>query len=669
MKAGAYDIFISYTIEDSAIARRIYDDLIQSDKRVKIYLFEKTEADEKRGADFWKEIIAAMNDVKYFLLIDSAKARASEWVIRECEEAMQLLDQDKIQKIIPCQIEPDGDWRKPVAAGIESAQASLFSRINRFTRINLYDYTTFDHEDIYRDEMKAICHTCDLNAKSFSDTPEAIDFQDELAGLKLDMPNKEILVNDYKYFLHRAKSDLDNAKRRLEILQNECRKLGFRITGNSMEYLKGEKIPDNVLKKLESKEILNNLFATELQFEAAVGKQLDKAELDRWKTAIFESAEKGLRFFTLDMSMAFLQIESGDEVGALATLEHITTSFRHEARGWNALGRMQTHRGAFADAVSTQNTALACIEKDVNANDIFLQSNKILVLYDKIRALIAAGDIREAIKTFEKIEETYRDSVSYLMMKAFIRIKQGYLKESEGILEKLYAIYKNETGNWAAFKLTASKIKLLRVRGLPAVLTGKLKVLEGKAFLSEKSFVETVQSLIESDLFSNHHQQILDAARYDRGFCINAYELAYLEYELSTVFLDHRCFWHALRHIKRCNEIVPDDAVHKSDLALLQHAAESPAHNTIMEALALDFDGIRDKDIYLGRLYYLLGDLAKAKSLLKNTDQLAKYIRDLKEMAKQKYCKDFGKTDSSFYRIIGGAIRRFLSFFGIMAAL
>lgn len=587
MKAEPYDIFISYTIEDSAIARRIYDDLIQSDKRAKIYLFEKTEADKKKGEDFWKEIIAAMNDVKYFLLIDSARARASEWVIRECEEAMQLLDQGKIQKIIPCQIEPDGDWRKPVAAGIEPAQPSLFSRINRFTRINLYGYTTFDHEDIYRDEMKALCHTCDLNAKSFSDSPEAIDFQDELADLKLDMPNKEILVNDYKYFLHRKKSDLDNAKRRLETLQDECRKLGF-------------------------------------------------------------SDENGLRFFTLDMSMAFLQIESGDEDGAFATLKHITTSFRHEARGWNALGRMQTHRGAFADAVSTQNTALACIEKDANANDIFLQSNKILVLYDKIRALIDAGDIREAIKTFEKIEATYHDSVSYRMIKAHVRIKQGDLKESEKTMEKLYKIYKNETDNWAAFKLTASKIKLLQIRGLSEKLIEKLRVLEGKAFLSEKSFVETVQPLIESDLFSNHLQQILDAARYDRGFCVNGNELSYLEYEMFAAFLDHRCFWQALRHIVRCNEIVPDNAVHKSDLALMQHAAGLPARDTIMEALALDFDGIRDKDIYWGRLYYLLGDLAKAKSLLKNTDPLAKYIRDLKEMAKNKYCKDSGTEIDNF---------------------
>lgn len=647
MKAEPYDIFISYTIEDSSIARRIYDDLIQSDKRVKIYLFERTEADEKRGEDFWQKIIAAMNDVKYFLLIDSARARASEWVIRECEEAMQLLEQGKIQKIVPCQIEPDGDWRKPVTAGIEPVQPWLFSSINRFTRINLYGYTTFDHEDIYRDEMKALCHTCDLNGKSFSDTPEAIDFQDELAGLKLDLPNKEILVNDYKYFLHRAKSDLDNAKRRLETLQDECRKLGFRITGNSLEYLKEKGMTDIVLEKLASKEMLDKLFATELQFEAALVKQLDKSEFDRWKTDIFKSAEKGIRFFTLDMSMAFLQIESGDEDGALATLQNITTSFRHEARGWNALGRIQAHRGSFADAVSTQNTALACIEKDANANDIFLQSNKILVLYDKIRALIAAGDIREAIKTFEKIEATYRDSVSYRMIKSFIRIKQGDLKNSEKILTKLYEIYKNETDNWAAFKLSASKMKLLRVRGLPAVLIEILKVLEGKAFLSEKSFVETVQPLIESDLFSNHLQQILDAARYDRGFCINGNELSYLEYEMFAAFLDHRCFWHALRHIVRCNKIVPDNAVYKSDLALMQHAAGLPARDTIMEALALDFDDIRDKDIYKQRLYYLL-EMEKVNDLLKNTDALAKYIRDLKEMAKNKYCKDSGTEIDNF---------------------
>ena len=646
MENKPYDIFISYTIEDSAIARRIYDDLIQSDKRVKIYLFERTEADEKRGEDFWKKITAALNNVQYFLLIDSARARTSQWVIRECEEAIKLLNQDKIQKFIPCQIEPDGDWRKPGAAGIKPVHRPLFDNINRQTRINLYGFTTFDHEDIYRDEMKALCKTCELNSKSFSGTPEAIDFEDELASLGFDIQNKEILVNDYKFFLERAKANLSTAKKRLELLQEECRSLGFRISSQSLSQMLNKGMPDVVLKKLSSKAIQDKLFITKIQFEEALSKHLDRSDMDYWKAEIIENAEKGIAFFSLDMSTAFLQIESGDEEGAYETLRNIVDTFPREARGWNALGRLQSHRGAYKEAVFSQDKALLCIEDPANANDIYLQSNKILVLYDKIRALIAAGDIREAIKTFEKIEATYHDSVSYRMIKSFIRTKQGDLKDSEKILAELYEIYKNETGNWAAYKLTASKIKLLRVRGLPVVLLEKLKILEGKAFLSEKSFAETVQPLIESGLFDDNRtllQQILDAARYDRGFCVNSDELAYLEYELFTTFLDHHCFWQALRHIVRCNEIVPDNAVYKSDLALMQHAAGLSAHNTIMEALALDFDDIRDKDIYLGRLYYLLGNLEKAKSILKNTDTLTKYIRDLKEMAKKKYSTDFGE--------------------------
>lgn len=646
MEKESYGIFISYTIADSAIARRIYDDLKMSDKSVQIYLFERTEADEKRGQDFWEKIIAAMNGVAFLLLIDSARARASQWVIRECEEAMKLLRQGKIQKFIPCQIEPDGDWRKPGAVGIRPEHQALFESINRLTRINLYGYTVFDHEDIYRDEMKALCHTCGLNAKNFSDTPEAIDFQDELASLKLDIPNKEILVNDYKYFLDRAKSDSLSAKRRLEILQDECRKISFRITRNSLDRLRYKNMDEHVLNKLTDQTIIDQPFMTELHLQEALKIKLGDSDFDRWKTDIVENAEKGLRFFTLDMSMAFLQIESGDEDGALATLKNITKSFPHEARGWNALGRIQAHRGSFANAVSTQNTALACIEKAVNANDIFLQSNKILVLYDKIRALIGVENIPEAIKTFEAIETIYHDSVSYRMIKAFIRIKQGDLKESEETMEKLYKIYKDETDNWAAFKLTASKIKLLQIRGLSEKLIEKLRVLEGKAFLSEKTFAASVQPLLGSGIFNRNKtvlRKILDAARYDRGFSINGNELVYLEYELFTAFLNHRCFWHALRYIMRCNEIVPDNAVYKSDLALIQYAGGMPAHNTIMEALALDFDDIRDKDIYLGRLYYLLGDLAMAKSLLKNTDPLARYIRDLTEMAKQKYCKGFGE--------------------------
>lgn len=400
---------------------------------------------------------------------------------------------------------------------------------------------------------------------------------------------------------------------------------------------------EDVLKRLAEKTIIDRLFITELQIDETLKKLLGDSDFDRWKADIFESAETGVQFFSLDMSMAFLQIETGDENSAYTSLQKITGSFPREARGWNALGRMQAHRGAFIDAVSSQNKALACIEAPVNTNDIFLQSNKVLVLYDKIKASIGAGDFKEAIDTFDKIEAKYHDSVNYLMIKFFIRVKQENLKECEEILTKLYEIYKNETDNWAAFKLTASKMKLLRVRGLPVVLLEKLKVLDGKAFLSEKSFVETVQPLIESDLFSNHHQQILDAARYDRGFSMNSYELAYLEYELFTAFLDHRCFGQALRHIIRCNEILPDNAVYKSDLALMQYAGGLPASTTIAEALSMDFDDVQERETYLGRLYYLSGDFGKAKYYMKNTDDLANYIRGLKAMAKMKYCKDFGE--------------------------
>ncbi len=687
-KKYEYDLFISYNISDASIAQRIHDDLKKSNPQgFEVYCFQKLKYEPR---DFWKEIQEALQASKYFCLLDSLEARNSTWVIRECELAWKLFKTGRIKAFIPVLIKPLelGDWRNSSFYKInqtvlshqesnlsKSALDSLeqfmgrvffsedkltaflkkiecmqfidvlkehlldgdlnrqFEEINRIKAIDLSGYTTFDHEGIYKDEMLQLCEVCGFKFDAFSGMVDARDFEDELEDLGLEKVNREILLRDYQAYLNRVNYGLGTARKRLEILREECHQLGFRLTKNSIEQLLAQGIPAKTISDLEK--IKDSLYTTEVEFQNALLKQIGENAYDIYYNAIYRNVERGIKFFSLEISLAFLLTEIGELQQAYELIVEIIEEprFAEDVRGWYALGRLEYYyKRNIHKAIHAYDKALEIIEK--NPNNLFLQSNKILILYDKIKPLIDLDEIYQVKKILDGISPEFRSLPEYKYARTRSLISFDELQEAELILYDLYNRYKNENENWASYKLTESKIKRLKNSDVPEEVIAKIQNLTGTIFFTKAAFKENLAINVKYGISTKTDEildRIINIAKYDREFYIQNNILASLDHLVYMALARKRRLTDALYYIERCNEVLSNDLVAKGDLALMYHVFGLPTAKVIDSSLVLKKDKMgQEYQMAIGKLYYLKGDVKSAKIHYSKLRQFEALIKDLK---------------------------------------
>jgi len=222
-----YDAFMSYSSGDNAIAMRIYNDLVRSG--LKVWRYDK---DGIIGANFIDEIYEKIQNSNSFVLIDSNRARKSDYVKKECEIGHNLyVDQNGcINKLIICLVE---DERKTFK------EKELFYSHNRIRYINLSGYDYWDNREIYIKAIQLLCTEFNKEFKpSLLSIPSYRDFEKELASTKISFPptkgenisEKEIILNEFRNFLYRYQQNDSYSKTRIKGIINTLESLEIKLT-------------------------------------------------------------------------------------------------------------------------------------------------------------------------------------------------------------------------------------------------------------------------------------------------------------------------------------------------------------------------------------------------------------------------------------------------------
>ncbi|MBS1595797.1 MAG: TIR domain-containing protein [Bacteroidetes bacterium] len=201
------DVFISYSIKDSSIAFKIYNDLKRSG--LKPYLYEK---DGEDGKNFKAEIYDILNKVKYFCLIDSPNARKSEWIKLECEyinKLKKLQKRKNIKVAIPCIVHEPGPW---------FSKDELLTDHREIRWIDFSGLTSLDFLERYKHAINKLCPIFGVSYRPWSDIPRSRDFEKELAAFDLDADTREFLIRDYLNFTYCVNKSSSTTPERIRLL-------------------------------------------------------------------------------------------------------------------------------------------------------------------------------------------------------------------------------------------------------------------------------------------------------------------------------------------------------------------------------------------------------------------------------------------------------------------
>ena len=227
IKEMEYNVFMSYTSGDNAIAMRIYNDLERSG--LNVWRYEK---DGEIGRDFIDEIDEMISKSESFILIDSSHARESNYVKDECKVGQELFinKSGNIQKFLVCLVEEKR---------ITFTKDELFANHNRLRFINFSGYTYWDNNEIY---LKGIQLLCKELGKDYTSSPLSIpsyrDFEKELSAVEIsalsdkgeNISEKEAILKDFESFLYRYRQKDPNSKKRIQFIIEASESLGLKLT-------------------------------------------------------------------------------------------------------------------------------------------------------------------------------------------------------------------------------------------------------------------------------------------------------------------------------------------------------------------------------------------------------------------------------------------------------
>ncbi len=196
------DVFLSYAGEDGTCAMRVYDDLGRSG--LKVWRYER---DGDVGVDFTSEYRDAIQNARFFCLLDSSHARRSDHVQEECKLAISHAITQETPKLVPCLIEPIPN------SGADWTTTELFPKQNQRTHIDLTD-----HEK----GIKRLARHLGAVFYPGWEMPRDRDFEQEVYDLHLQPDQTQNLIDLYTKFLDLYESDLELGEAQLRVLIQEC---------------------------------------------------------------------------------------------------------------------------------------------------------------------------------------------------------------------------------------------------------------------------------------------------------------------------------------------------------------------------------------------------------------------------------------------------------------
>jgi len=200
---GSHDIFLSYASSDGAVAMRIYEDLRRSGIRVWRY-----EADRRISVDFQREFEERIRESRWFCLLDSQAARASEFVMKECKIMLEQRAIDGRPDLVICLVQPSvEDWRK----------TELFEGHNRLAYLDLADY------DI---GIQELCHYLEITYCPDFRFPRDLDFKNELFASAVSKHEISRLLDLYVEFRMKYQTRREAAEKCLGVLIDRLECLG-----------------------------------------------------------------------------------------------------------------------------------------------------------------------------------------------------------------------------------------------------------------------------------------------------------------------------------------------------------------------------------------------------------------------------------------------------------
>jgi tetratricopeptide (TPR) repeat protein len=208
-------IFLSYATQDGSIAMRVYNDLLRAkliasdpqDGRLAAWRYEK---DGALSADFEIEFAAKIRSAQFFCLLDSSRARRSEYVRRECTIARDGYATAGHPQMVVCTVQPrdqaEGEWWS----------TELFERQNFLRCIDLTDYDR---------GIRRLCeHLGAVYVPGF-EIPRDKDFEREIFTAQLNPSDVEALLDMYANFRTHCSPPYTIAQAQLLVLIARCQAL------------------------------------------------------------------------------------------------------------------------------------------------------------------------------------------------------------------------------------------------------------------------------------------------------------------------------------------------------------------------------------------------------------------------------------------------------------
>lgn len=203
------DVFLSYSSEDAIPALRLDNDLRHA--RIQPWRYE---ADSRSGVEFDREFESELTRCRVVCLLDSAAARRSPYVARECRLARRLAAEAGRPRLLVCLLEARG---RPEEAGWWSTEP--FPGLNRLTYIDFADW---------EDGVRRLCEELDVPYRPGFSLPRDREVEAEIFAAGLNRAATQELIDAYAGFRCRYAVDPVTARAYLQVVIGRCAELGAR---------------------------------------------------------------------------------------------------------------------------------------------------------------------------------------------------------------------------------------------------------------------------------------------------------------------------------------------------------------------------------------------------------------------------------------------------------
>jgi len=210
-------IFFSYAWADSAVAMRIYNDLIRSNLSV-----WRDQINGCPNVDFQEEFLKKIKECDIFMLLDSKNYRIhSKWCSMEIEYFFECQKTNPNKELIVCLIDENGEWRQ------DTEKQDLFHKVNNKKYFDFFQKGLYDNEKVYNKSINDICKFLGASYTSWNVLPYEKDFEEELAQYKnkIDDIDRDTLLKDYEIIRQRWLQRAQNIESRIENLIADCEML------------------------------------------------------------------------------------------------------------------------------------------------------------------------------------------------------------------------------------------------------------------------------------------------------------------------------------------------------------------------------------------------------------------------------------------------------------